>query len=146
MISIDQLLPIQSIPGSETPRWLPDGSGIVAASGLGGGIDLWKFAPDTGRPGRLSVGMGSVGHLAAFLFQPSPDGTSIAYVSAKSGSYEVWLWSASGEPDRQLTRLGAAIESLAWAPDSSALTSANASAPLAAATSPVSLCSPMLMR
>jgi dipeptidyl aminopeptidase/acylaminoacyl peptidase len=121
MISVDQLLSITSIPGSETPRWLPDGSGIVAASGLGGGIDLWSFAPDTGRPSRLSVGMGSVGHLAAFLFQPSPDGKWIAYVSAKSGSYEVWLWSADGEPDRQLTRLGAAIESLAWAPDSSAL-------------------------
>jgi dipeptidyl aminopeptidase/acylaminoacyl peptidase len=126
MISIDQLLAISSIPGAETPRWLPDGSGIVFASGLGGGADLWQVSPEGGAPARLSVGMGSVGHLAAFLFQPSPDGESIAYVSAKSGSYEVWIWQANGGPDRQLTRLGASIESLAWSPNSdSVVISAN---------------------
>ena len=86
MISIDQLLAIQPVPGSETPRWLPDGSGIIFASGLGGGINLWKVSPEGGPPARLSVGMGSVGHLAYFMYQPSPDGESIAYVSAKSGS------------------------------------------------------------
>lgn len=121
MISVDQLLAIKSIPGGETPCWLPDGSGIVFASALGGGVDLWRISPDGGCPVRLSVGMGSVGHLASFMFAPSPDGHFIAYVSQKSGAYEVWLWSANGEPDRQLTRLGAAIESLAWSPDSSAL-------------------------
>ncbi len=121
MISIDQLLAIHAVPGSETPRWLPDGSGIVVASGLGGGIDLWKISPEGDPPMRLSVGMGSVGHLAYFMFQPSPDGESVAYISAKSGSYEVWLWTADGTPDRQLTRLGASIESLAWAPDGSSL-------------------------
>ena len=30
---------------------------------------------------RLSVGMGGVGHLAASLFAPSPDGRFIAYVT-----------------------------------------------------------------
>jgi dipeptidyl aminopeptidase/acylaminoacyl peptidase len=121
VILIDQLLAISSIPGSETPRLMPDGERIVFASGLGGGVDLWGISPGGGCPVRLSVGLGSVGHLAAFLFAPSPDGRFIAYVSQKSGAYEVWLWSADGEPDRQLTRLGSAIESLAWAPDSSAL-------------------------
>ncbi len=120
MISIDQLLAIKPIPGSEAPRWLPDGSGIVFASGLGGGVDLWKVAQGS-CPVRLSVGMGSVGHLASFMFCPSPDGRFIAYVSQKSGAYEVWLWSADGEPDRQLTKLGGAIESLAWSPDSAAV-------------------------
>ncbi|HEU0115150.1 MAG TPA: alpha/beta fold hydrolase, partial [Thermomicrobiales bacterium] len=67
------------------------------------------------------VGMGGVGHLAATLFQPSPDGRHIAYVSTKSGAYEVWLWSADGAPDRQLTRLGASIEAMSWAPDSHSL-------------------------
>jgi Tol biopolymer transport system component len=87
MISIDQLLAIKSIPGQETPRWLPDGESIVFASGLGGGVDLWSIAPEGGCPVRLSVGMGSVGHLAAFLFSPSPDGHFIAYISQKSGAY-----------------------------------------------------------
>jgi len=121
VISIDQLLAIKAVPGGETPRWLPDVSGIVVASGLGGGLDLWKIPAAGGAPARLSVGMGSVGHLAYTMLTPSPDGRFIAYVSQKSGAYEVWLWRADGEPDRQLTRLGAAIESLAWAPDSSAL-------------------------
>lgn len=121
MISIDQLLAIKSLVGSEAPRWLPDGSRIAFASGLGGGIDLWSISPEGGSPSRLSVGMGSVGHLAYFMYTPSPDGNYIAYISQKSGAYEVWLWSANGEPDRQLTRLGGAIESLAWAPDSSAV-------------------------
>ena len=121
MISIDQLLVIASIPGQESPRWMPDGERIVFASGLGGGSDLWSIAPEGGCPVRLSVGMGGVGHLAASLFAPSPDGRFIAYVSQKSGAYEVWLWMADGGPDRQITRLGGAIESLAWSPDSSAV-------------------------
>ncbi len=121
MISIDQLLAIKSLVGSEAPRWMPDGDRIVFASGLGGGVDLWSIAPEGGSPTRLSVGMGSVGHLAYFMYTPSPDGKHIAYVSQKGGAYEVWLWNADGEPDRQLTRLGGAIESLAWAPDSSAV-------------------------
>ncbi|MGH2616512.1 MAG: prolyl oligopeptidase family serine peptidase [Thermomicrobiales bacterium] len=121
MISIDQLLAIKPIPGHEAPRWMPDGESIVFASGLGGGVDLWSIAPEGGCPVRRSVGMGTVGHLANFMFTPSPDGRFIAYVSQKSGAYEVWLWSAEGEPDRQLTRLGGAIESLAWSPDSAAV-------------------------
>ena len=40
MISIDQLLAIKSLVGSEAPRWMPDGERIVFASGLGGGVDL----------------------------------------------------------------------------------------------------------
>lgn len=89
MMTIDQLLAIRGIPGSESPQWMPDGSGIVVASGLGGGVDLWSIAPDSGLPCRLSVGMGSVGHLAAFMYQPSTDGKHIAYISTKSGAYEV---------------------------------------------------------
>jgi dipeptidyl aminopeptidase/acylaminoacyl peptidase len=121
MISIDQLLAIKPIPGHESPRWMPDGKCLVFVSGLGGRVDLWGITPEGGCPVRLSVGMGGVGHLAASLFAPSPDGRFIAYVSQKSGAYEVWLWAADGEPDRQLTRLGSAIESLAWSPDSSAV-------------------------
>jgi hypothetical protein len=94
-------------------RWLPDGSGIVIASGLGGGLDLWKVPAEGGAPSRLSVGMGSVGHLAYTMFTPSPDGKYVAYISQKSGAYEVWLGQTNGEPDRQLSRLGSAIESLA---------------------------------
>ena len=120
-MSIDQLLAIRSLAGSESPHWLPDGTRIVFASGLAGGIDLWSVAPEGGFPTRLSVGMGSVGHLAVFMAQPSPNGKYVAYVSQKSGAYEVWLWSAEGGPDRQLSRLGGSIEAMSWAPGSDAI-------------------------
>ena len=45
----------------------------------------------------------------------------MAYVSSKTGADEVWLWSPDGSPDRQLTRLGARIEAIGWAPSGDAL-------------------------
>ena len=65
--------------------------------------------------------MGGVGHLATFMPMRSPVGDQVAYVSAKTGADEVWLWSPDGSPDRQLTRLGARIEAIAWSPDGAAL-------------------------
>src|SRR5690349_6123904 len=56
MPSIDQLLAIRSLAGSEAPRWLPDGQHVVIASGLGGGSELWAVPAVGGAPRRLTVG------------------------------------------------------------------------------------------
>jgi len=120
-LSVDQLLAIRAVGGTEGPRWSPDGDAIVFASSLGGSPELWSVAPDGGPLTRLTVGMGAVGHLATFLPRWSPTGRSVAYVSAKTGADEVWLWSADGGPDRQLTALGARIEAIAWSPSGDAL-------------------------
>jgi dipeptidyl aminopeptidase/acylaminoacyl peptidase len=121
ILSIDQLLAIRSLAGSEPPQWTADGERIVVASGLGGGTELWSVPATGGFPTRLTVGMGGVGHLAAAMPRCSPDGRWISYVSQKSGAYEVWLWSAAGGPDRRLTRLGGTIEAMSWAPDGRAV-------------------------
>jgi len=48
----------------------------------------------------------------------SPDGRSVAFVSTRSGSFEVWLAEADGSNSRQLTELEAAwIGMPYWSPD-----------------------------
>jgi len=127
-LSVEQLLALRGVGagdapqwGTETPRWSPDGTQLMFASGLSGGLELWSVAPSGGAPTRLTVGLGGVGHLASCMPQWSPTGAAIAYVSAKSGADEVWLWSSDGGADRQLTRLGARIEAMSWAPDGRSL-------------------------
>lgn len=117
-LSIDQILAIRSLGGTERPQWSPDGSQIAFVSSIGGMPELWSVDVATGLPARLTVGMGGVGHLATYLPQWSPDGSMIAYVSARSGADEIWLWHADGAADVQLTCLGARIEAFSWSPDS----------------------------
>ena len=120
-LTIDQILAIRSLAGSEAPQWTPNGSAITFVTGLGGGAELWNIAPQGGPPTRLTVGMGGVGHLATFIPRWSPTGEYIAYVSTKSGADEVWLWPADGSPDFQLTGLGARVEAMSWSPDGRSL-------------------------
>ncbi|MGE4069108.1 MAG: winged helix-turn-helix domain-containing protein [Vicinamibacterales bacterium] len=52
--------------------------------------------------------------------QPSPDGTSLAFVSTRSGSQEIWLAARDGTSVRQLTRFGrASLRVPRWSPDGS---------------------------
>jgi Tol biopolymer transport system component/tRNA A-37 threonylcarbamoyl transferase component Bud32 len=54
------------------------------------------------------------------LPQYSPDGSTIAFVSNRTGTMQVWVARADGAEPRQLTRLAPAdvhIQSLAWSPD-----------------------------
>ena len=89
--SLDQLLAVRPLGGTEAPQWAPDGSGIAFVSGLGGSPELWNVEPDSGLLTRLTVGMGSVGHLATFIPQWSPTGEYAAFVTARSGVDEIWL-------------------------------------------------------
>jgi dipeptidyl aminopeptidase/acylaminoacyl peptidase len=131
-ISIDQLLAINSIGGTEELHWSPDGSEVRFVSNLGDGPEIWSIGADGRGLRRLTVGMGGVGHLASFMPKrsPHPEGTRdfIAYVSDKTGADEVWLWTGDGLPDRQITRLGARVEAFAWSPDGGRLAVAASSA------------------
>lgn len=120
-LTIDQLLAIRPVGGTEAPQWAPDGSGIMFASGMGGSPELWSVCPETGTLTRLSVGMGGVGHLATFLPQWSPTGEYVAFVSAKTGVDEIWLWPVDGGPVTQLTHLGARVEAFSWSPDGTSI-------------------------
>ncbi len=116
-LPIDKLLSIGSVVGSDMVQWSPDGTQIAFSSGLGGG-GLMSVSPDGGFPVRISVDLGGAGHfLAPQMPSWSPDGEWIAYVSTKTGSQEIWLWSASSGRDSMLTRLGGRINSFTWSPD-----------------------------
>jgi Tol biopolymer transport system component len=51
----------------------------------------------------------------------SPDGTRIAFFSARGGKYEVWLIGADGTGLRQLTSTTGSVLDPAWSPDGSRL-------------------------
>lgn len=120
-VSLDQLLAIRAVGGSEGPQWTADGTSVVFVSSLGGSPELWSVSMRDGGLQQLTAGMGSVGHLATFVPRPSPDGNWIAFITARSGVDEVWLQPLDGSPMFQLTRLGARIEALTWAPDGQSL-------------------------
>ena len=120
-VSIDQILAISSVAGSESPQWSPDGRTLVFVSGLSGSSELWSVDVASGLLTRLSVGLGGVGHLATFLPRWSPTGEYVAFVSARSGMDEIWLWRSEGGSLLQLTALDARIEAFDWAPDGSSI-------------------------
>lgn len=114
-LAIDQLLSIESVV-SGAPEWSPEGSEILVQSALTGG--LTTISPDGGFPARIPVEMGSSGHfLASQMPGWSPSASWISYVSDKSGTPEVWLWSTADGTERRLTSLGARINSMSWSPD-----------------------------
>jgi dipeptidyl aminopeptidase/acylaminoacyl peptidase len=117
-LSIDQLLEISSVVGSEVPRWSPDGSRILFRSSLGGGA-LMTISPEGGFPLRVPVVMGGAGHfLASSSPRYSPDGAWLSFISDRTGNPELWLWSTRDGREVQATRLGASgINSYTWAPD-----------------------------
>ena len=47
----------------------------------------------------------------------SPDGGRIAFLSNRSGFYEVWTADGAGGPAAQLTQVGKDLSDLAWSPD-----------------------------
>lgn len=49
--------------------------------------------------------------------QWSPDGRSIAFLSARSGKSEIWVIPADGGEARQLTKLGGSISDFRWSPN-----------------------------
>jgi len=116
-LPVDQLLALTPGVGGETPTWSPDGESLLVASGFTGG--LATVPADGGHPRRVPVGIGEAGHfLASQNPRWSPDGRWISYISNKSGTPEIWLWSTETGDEVQLTRVGARLVSAyAWSPD-----------------------------
>lgn len=96
-LPIDLLLDVHSDLGGETPTWSPDGEKLLVASSGG----LAMLDPSTGMSQRVPATLGSSGHFFAGQ-DPRwpPDGRWIPYVSAESGTPELWLWS-TGEGTRR---------------------------------------------
>ncbi len=107
----ERLVTVSSILGGDGPQWMPDGSRIVFPSSMGGGAGMWSISPDGGPSQQIT------GDVGPQIPRVSPDGQWIAYLSDKSGSPEVWLWSLANNRAVQLTDLGARINALTWSPD-----------------------------
>ena len=123
-LTLHQIMSIFTLgPGeaSNAPQWSPDGSRIVFVSSLGGSPDIWSISPQGGFPSRVTLGLGTTDYAASHMPQWSPHGRHISYISNKTGTNEVWLWHGSGDPESQLTNLGAHIQSVCWAPDGKSL-------------------------
>ena len=82
-------------------------------------ISIWRAPGPTAGPGvnpeRLLTGEG-FGDLAP---QYSPDGKRIAFFSARSGAFEIWVSDSNGNDPTQLTRFDGPLTGLPqWSPDS----------------------------
>jgi dipeptidyl aminopeptidase/acylaminoacyl peptidase len=116
--------------GGDSPVWLPDGSGILFKSGMGGSTNVWRADLETGLIERLTVSLGSVPFIQrSSLIDCSPDGRWISYVGDRdnytdreySSRVELWLQPMDGGPPVQLTSLGGQINAYSWSPDSRAI-------------------------
>ena len=113
-LPVETLLSLSSAVGGETPRWAPDGERILL-----GGPNLRLIRAEGGAISELPVSTGGSGHfLASAEPQWSPDGRWISYVSDRSGTPEIWLWSVEGGEASRLTGNGGRlIKGYSWSPD-----------------------------
>ena len=110
----DEILAIHQGVELDDIQWSPNGEKIIFRSRYTGASEFWSISRDGTMLGRLTVG--SYGSTP----QVSTDGKWLSYLSAKSGSREVWLHplrAELGAVDIQLSRLGADVNTSSWAPD-----------------------------
>ena len=99
----------------EAPHWAPDGSGFVfdsdldVAEAVHASINLYLMGADGANPRRL------LANAEWPVF--SPDGDAIAFISRRTGFWQVFLVRKDGSGLRQLTRGTYDARYPAWSPD-----------------------------
>ncbi len=116
VLSAEDVTSVRSLVAGVAPVWSPDGTRLLIGGALGGS-DLWTIPADGGFPQSLNIRMGEVAFQASNAPRYSPDGKSISYLANVAGAAELHLHSLSDGTRRQVTRLGARINSYSWSPD-----------------------------
>jgi parallel beta-helix repeat protein len=109
----------ESLISESTPSWSPDGLQLAFTSYTGGGgNDIYVMnvtdrmdASGNGAT-RLTTDLASDGDAAW-----SPDGTRIAFISDRTGDYDVNVMNADGSEQTPITRIDGWKYSLQWSPD-----------------------------
>jgi len=95
------------------PVWLPDGSSLLVVRGnRDGGSDIWLVPVDDAIDEQILVG----GEHETRSPSISPDGESVAYISSRGGSLDIWVVPLSGGPARQLTTNTNPLDEPRWTP------------------------------
>ncbi len=118
-MTFDDLMKVQRI---SDPQVSPDGRWIAYVQGT---VDfeankvvkhIWLVRAEGGEPKQLTAGNGSDSRP-----RWSPDGESIAFISARGGKSQVWIIPVHGGEARQLTSISTEADGVTWARKGDAL-------------------------
>jgi dipeptidyl aminopeptidase/acylaminoacyl peptidase len=118
-MTFDDLMKVQRI---SDPQVSPDGRWIAYVQGA---VDfeankvvkhIWLIRAEGGEPKQLTTGNGSDSRP-----RWSPDGESIAFISARGGKSQVWIIPVHGGEARQLTNISTEADGVTWAKKGDAL-------------------------
>ncbi|MGD0323583.1 MAG: S9 family peptidase [Terriglobia bacterium] len=118
-MTFDDLMKVQRI---SDPQVSPDGRWIAYVQGA---VDfgankvvkhIWLVRAEGGEPKQLTTGDGSDSRP-----RWSPDGESIAFISARGGKSQVWIIPVNGGEARQLTSISTEADGVTWARKGDAL-------------------------
>jgi dipeptidyl aminopeptidase/acylaminoacyl peptidase len=125
LVAVDGSATRRLVDGGSSPVWMPDGSAVLFSAQR----DLWVAQVDARPDGAFRAGESGSGvvrvtndDLDERAARPSPDGTTIAFYSGRSGHQDIWLVSADGRGEpRPLTGESMAADDFrfapAWSPD-----------------------------
>lgn len=116
--AIGCLLLLSGCGGSGSP-----GEAIIFVSSRDGDYAVFGMNADGSKQGRLTEDRGDISTLEGVQFQTepawSPDGTKIAFASAREGSFDIYVMNADGTGTEQLTSSKENDQHPSWSPDGS---------------------------